>query len=45
LKENGDIGEYKLFIDAIMNGTIPPVTAEDGYLIDRFVKFKIALYY
>ncbi|GAX89649.1 Gfo/Idh/MocA family protein [Effusibacillus lacus] len=33
----GYVEEDRLFIDAILNGTKPPVTAEDGYLSTRLL--------
>ena len=29
--------EDRLFIDAIVNGSKPPVTAEDGYLLSKLL--------
>lgn len=34
----GYVEENRLYIDAILNGTQPPVTAEDGYLTTRLVE-------
>jgi myo-inositol 2-dehydrogenase/D-chiro-inositol 1-dehydrogenase len=34
----GYVEEDRLFIDAIVNGTKPPVTAEDGYLSTRLLE-------
>jgi myo-inositol 2-dehydrogenase / D-chiro-inositol 1-dehydrogenase len=31
------VEEDRLFIDAIVNGSKPPVTAEDGYLLSRLL--------
>jgi myo-inositol 2-dehydrogenase/D-chiro-inositol 1-dehydrogenase len=33
----GYVEEDRLFIDAIVNGSKPPVTAEDGYLLSRLL--------
>jgi myo-inositol 2-dehydrogenase / D-chiro-inositol 1-dehydrogenase len=33
----GYVEEDRLFVDAILNGTKPPVTAEDGYLLSRLL--------
>jgi myo-inositol 2-dehydrogenase/D-chiro-inositol 1-dehydrogenase len=33
----GYVEEDRLFIDAILSGTKPPVTAEDGYLLSRLL--------
>ena len=33
----GYVEEDRLFIDAIINGSKPPVTAEEGYLLSRLL--------
>ena len=33
----GYVEEDRLFVDAILNGSKPPVTAEDGYLLSRLL--------
>ena len=33
----GYVEEDRLFVDAILNGTKPPVTAEDGYLLSKLL--------
>jgi myo-inositol 2-dehydrogenase/D-chiro-inositol 1-dehydrogenase len=33
----GYLEEDRLFVDAILNGTKPPVTADDGYLLSRLL--------
>jgi predicted dehydrogenase len=33
----GYVEEDRLFVDAIPNGTKPPVTADDGYLLSRLL--------
>ena len=33
----GYVEEDRLFVDAIVNGSKPPVTAEDGYLLSKLL--------
>jgi myo-inositol 2-dehydrogenase / D-chiro-inositol 1-dehydrogenase len=36
-EKRGYVEEDRLFVDAIVNGSKPPVSAEDGYLLSKLL--------